>query len=319
MKIHGNEGMPTIFVHVASYRDPDCQWTVKDLFEKAEHPERIRVGICWQFVEGEDKACFVEPYPYPNHIRLHEVNALVSKGACWARSVVQKLWNGEDFTLQIDSHMRFESGWDEILLSVWNQCNNEKAVVSSYMPGFVPPNVLDRRWIFGMSATEFDEDGILRLKGAPAWPTGGGEPNHPVPGAFVGAAMLFGPASIIRDVPYDPNLYFFGEEISLSVRLWTNGYDIYHPNRLVMFHYWDRSARRTHFEDHSTWREYHNRAVSRIHQMLRTRNTDTSTVAEDLGEYGLGRVRSLADFQQYSGVDFVQLSFDKKASECNYG
>ena len=197
MKGPDDKDVPTIFVQVASYRDPDCQWTIKDLFEKATHPERIWVGICWQFVKDGDKACFLEAYPYPDHVRLREVNALASKGACWARSIVQKLWKGEDFTLQIDSHMRFESDWDEILLSAWYQCNNEKAVVSGYMPGFVPPNALDRRWIFGMSASEFDGDNILRLKGAPAWPTGGGEPSYPMPAAFVSASMLFGPASII--------------------------------------------------------------------------------------------------------------------------
>ena len=51
-------GLPRIFVQIASYRDPDCQNTVKDLFEKAAHPERIFVGICWQFIKGEDDDCF---------------------------------------------------------------------------------------------------------------------------------------------------------------------------------------------------------------------------------------------------------------------
>ena len=35
----------TIFVQIASYRDPELQWTLKDLFEKAKRPENIFVGI----------------------------------------------------------------------------------------------------------------------------------------------------------------------------------------------------------------------------------------------------------------------------------
>ena len=197
MKGPDDKDVPAIFVQVASYRDPDCQWTIKDLFEKAAHPSIFGSAYAGNSWRMRTKPVSWNPTRAPDHVRLHEVDARASKGACWARSNVQKLWKGEDFTLQIDSHMRFESGWDEILLSVWYQCNNEKAVVSGYMPGFVPLNAFDRRWIVGMSAYQFDEDKILRLKGAPAWPTGGGEPSYPVPGAFVGASMLFGPASII--------------------------------------------------------------------------------------------------------------------------
>jgi UDP-N-acetylglucosamine (GlcNAc):hydroxyproline polypeptide GlcNAc-transferase len=305
---------PRIFVQIASYRDPDCQWTIKDLFEKALHPERIFVGVTWQFVEKEDRGCFVEPYRYPEQVRVHVSDARQSKGTCWARSVGQRLWRGEEFALQIDSHMRFEPGWDEKLLSVWARCKNEKAVVTGYMPGFTPPDTFQREWIFGMSATEFDEDGILRFSGAPAWRTGGGEPSHPVPGAFVSGNMLFGPASMIRDVPYDPNLYFFGEEVSLAVRLWTHGYDIYHPNQLLMFHNWSRKARRTHFDDHA-WEERHAKAVRRVRQMLLVGEEGSGT---PMGRYGLGTARTLGEYQRYSGVDFGTMSFSARAAKCNY-
>ena len=73
---------PRIFVQIASYRDPDCQWTIKDLFEKAFHPERIFAGIAWQFVEEEDGACFREPYRYPDQVRAHASDARLSRGTC---------------------------------------------------------------------------------------------------------------------------------------------------------------------------------------------------------------------------------------------
>ena len=309
---------PRIFLQIASYRDPDCQWTVKDLFDKAAFPERIFVGICWQFVEDEDQVCFQEAYSRPGQVRVRCADARRSRGVCWARSVAQELWAGEEFTLQLDSHMRFEPGWDEILLAIWANCRNEKAVLSSYMPGFSPPDFKERQWIFGMSAARFDQDKILTFVGAPAWEVGGGEPNRPVPGAFVAASMLFGPASIISDVPYDPGLYFFGEEVSLSVRLWTSGYDIYHPNRLVLFHNWERSARRTHFEDHPDWPALHSRAVARVHRILKMSETGGSTEYGNASAYGLGIARTLEQFEQYAGVDFADLTFDEKAAQCNF-
>jgi len=66
---------PRIFVNIAAYRDTECQWTVKDLFEKARAPERIFVGLCWQFVPEEDQDCFLVPSPRPEQTRIVEFDA----------------------------------------------------------------------------------------------------------------------------------------------------------------------------------------------------------------------------------------------------
>lgn len=48
-----NQVQPTpeserIYVSIAAYRDPECQWTMRDLFKQATHPERVFVGVVWQ-------------------------------------------------------------------------------------------------------------------------------------------------------------------------------------------------------------------------------------------------------------------------------
>jgi len=308
---------PRIFVQVAAYRDPDCQHTIKDLFEKAAHPERIFVGICWQTVKGEDDICFQVPYPRPDQVRVTEVDARESRGVCWARGLVQKLWQGEEFTLQIDSHMRFEPGWDDTLLAMWEDCHNEKAVLTCYPPGFTPNGKFERNFIFGMSAKEFDKNGIFLMKGAPAYRQGQ-FPEHPVPGAFLSGCMFFGPSSIIEDVPYDPHLYFFGEEITMGVRLWTHGYDMYHPNKMFIFHDWDRSKRPTHFSDHKDWGKFNEISFMRTRHLLGTETSMRPEVLEELDKYGLGTVRTLAQYQEYSGVDFASRSFNDRAAKCDF-
>jgi hypothetical protein len=42
--------------------------------------------------------------------------------------------------LQIDSHMRFVSGWDEILIQQLGACGQDKAVLSTYPPGYALPD-----------------------------------------------------------------------------------------------------------------------------------------------------------------------------------
>jgi Rps23 Pro-64 3,4-dihydroxylase Tpa1-like proline 4-hydroxylase len=309
---------PRIFVQIASYRDPDCQWTVKDMFEKATHPERIFAGICWQFIKGEDDAFFKEPYPRPKQVRVHEMDARESKGVCYARSLTQKLWQDEEFTLQIDSHMRFEQGWDDLLLEMWKQCGHEKAVLTCYPPGFTPPDTLQRDWVFGMAAKEFEDNGILLMHGKPGFRINH-LPDRPIPGAFASACMYFAPSRIIKDVPYDPNLYFFGEEISLAVRFWTHGYELFHPNKLVIYHDWDRTKRKTHFDDHKEWPKQNDIAFARVRHMLGTEESKDKEVTKDLDKYGLGKARTLAEYEAYSGVSFTIRAFTLQAARGEYG
>lgn len=47
-----------IFVSVAAYRDPECQWTICDLFKQADAPELVHVGVVWQ-VDAVEDAAFV--------------------------------------------------------------------------------------------------------------------------------------------------------------------------------------------------------------------------------------------------------------------
>ena len=38
----------TIFVQIASYRDPQLLPTLKDMLDKAKYPDNLRIGISWQ-------------------------------------------------------------------------------------------------------------------------------------------------------------------------------------------------------------------------------------------------------------------------------
>lgn len=94
--MQSNSSAETIFVSIASYRDPDCQNTIRNLFEQATHLERVFIGLCIQTSPEDATDYLIEP-PRPAQIRVDSVDAVDSKGACWTRSRVQQLWRGEDF------------------------------------------------------------------------------------------------------------------------------------------------------------------------------------------------------------------------------
>src|SRR5271157_2997567 len=93
----------TIFVSIAAYRDPELAPTIRDCICRARSPGDLRFGICWQHADDEPAPPdFADP-----RLRVLDVPWHDSRGACWARAEIMKLWDGEDFFLQIDSHHRF--------------------------------------------------------------------------------------------------------------------------------------------------------------------------------------------------------------------
>ena len=44
----------TIFVQIASYRDPQLLLTLDDMFSNADNPDSIYVGIAWQHSEQDE-------------------------------------------------------------------------------------------------------------------------------------------------------------------------------------------------------------------------------------------------------------------------
>jgi hypothetical protein len=294
----------TIFVQIAAYRDPELEATCFDLISKAKHPERVNIGIVWQGVTPDDDSMIYFGKMFPQ-ITVEHHDAATSQGVCWARAKAQQLYKGEDYALQIDSHMRFEKGWDETLINMLAECDSDKPLLTTYPPAYEPPMNLTKTRLPKMRPKEFSPQGVLLL-------TSDSMPIEEAPyslikGTVCGACFIFGRAKYMEEVPYDPNLYFFGEEISLTVRLWTNGWDFYHPNKLVLYHFWDRKGRQTHFNDHKDWRVADKTSKQRVRSML---GGDAEEV--DIQHYGLGTVRSLEEYQKFSGIDFKNQTIETK-------
>ena len=106
--------MPTIFVQIASYRDAELLPTLRDCIAKAAHPEHLRFGLCWQHDETEDLSELLSDPRF----RMIDVPYQESKGVCWARNAIQSLYDGETYTLQLDSHHRFMPAWDTALINM---------------------------------------------------------------------------------------------------------------------------------------------------------------------------------------------------------
>ena len=287
--------MESIFISIASYRDNELDRTIRDCMQKAAHPERLFFGIHWQ----HDNHDFFEQI-FDRRCRVIDTYYKESKGACWARHEAQKLYAGEDYVLQIDSHMRFVHGWDLICIDGIRQLQqkgNRKVIISNLMPSYDPNDDgnLPHRYLT-CKLGSFNPDGALQLKASIV--------DHPLrerfsPNWSISAAFLFSIGDLYREVRIDPDLYFEGEEISYAVRAYTYGYDIYQCHHPIVYHYYLRKPDRKHWDDHGDWGSRSLTAKARMRSLL----MGTKEV-QDLGPYGPGKARSIEDYERYAGVDF---------------
>lgn len=305
--------MERIFVSVASYRDTECQHTIKDLFEKADQPDRVFVGICWQYISEEDDDCFQIPSPRPDQTRIIHKDAREGKGACWARSLVQSLWQGEEYFFQIDAHSRFVQGWDTILLDMLKKCP-PRSVLTSYPTSYEPPDKLGPKNVVTISAKDFDEKGLLAFSSSSTPEEQA--PYELTPTFFLGAGLVFGPSEIIIECPYDPYIYFTGEEITLAIRLWTHGWNLYTPNRVTVYHdYTHRDTKPRHWQDHKLWVKLSDLACQRIRYLLENKPVEDEQSLQEIDKYSLGTVRTLQEYERLSGVEFSKQLINGKTSE----
>lgn len=312
------KGRPTIFVQIAAYRDPETIPTIVDLFIQASHPERVRVGLCWQYKEGADEAKPVVPAEYKKQVRIDAVEASESEGPSWAKSRAQGFYSGEDYVLMIDSHMRFEQGWDELLVAQWKECGDVKAVITHYPPNYTPPRKLAEPILTVVRAHPPTVGGDIRFRGEPLKVP----PAKPLRGAFAAPGFQFSRGALIEEVPYDPYLYFEQEEMCFSARLFTHGWNVYHPSKVILYHLYDSTPvphmRHRHWSDHGGWQSLNARAKVRRDHLLGVQLTELKAALKDLDEYGHGDARGLDEYEEYCGIEFASGKLSEKALVCGF-
>ena len=292
---NGDIPMESIFVALASYRDPEYTKTLEDLFGKAHHPQRVFVGLCFQYVPGDRYSPARVPH---QQTRCLSYDARTSLGACWAKSEAQSLWNGEDYVLNIDSHMRFSHGWDVLMIETLRECGVPLPVLSTYPASYTPPDHKVPATPL-MVPLRFDEQsGILMFQGIHA------HMDAPRRGAYISGNFFFATGAFLEQLPYDPQLYFFGEEVTMSVRAWTHGWDVFCPHRCLIYHQYCRAGQPRHWDDHHDWQTRQVVAESRVNQLLQGRCHD---------RHGLGVQRQVADFETFAGISFARREIQPRA------
>jgi hypothetical protein len=305
-----NPSAMSVFVSIASYSDPVLGFTLQRALATASRPQALHFGIC-------DQCPAQWPRPRPDvlaparmsYVRLDPVDA---RGPCWARAISMSLYAGEDWFFQIDSHMDFDTGWDERLIAQARRLlpGRPGVVLSAYPNAFViegnqairkPTTDKVLAHVVKPATTFAPDHPVLSFEAHPV------DTEQAVPGFHLGAGCLFANGAFAEVFPYDPHLYFHGEEQALAARLFSHGWDIFHVPGLPVYHLYNTGAsgappRPMHWDESQqagrsvNWWTLEQRSRARLGDLVSGRLQ---------GAYGLGRVRSMADYAAFCGIDYA--------------
>ncbi len=314
-----------IFVSIASYRDAELLPTLHDMLEKASGLFSLSITVCWQdegdisqFERAGFRLCdrkksgehdlFIFDYQ-GSCLQVIRVHYFLSEGACWARNLCETRYQQQDYCLQIDSHCRFIKKWDVEMVSLLQQLKSQskKPVLSSYPPAYEPGKEEEKaNYVSRLVLRGFSQEKILQLTSVDF------ESDVAVRGCYLAGGFIFAEGQFLRDVPNDPLIFFEGEEISMSVRAFSHGYDVWHPHTILLWHFYGRKDHARIWTDHNSeakeagsvsrgWWERDGVSKKRVKILLGLEKDGA-----DLGRWGLGDRRSLDEFEFAAGVSFQQ-------------
>ncbi len=286
-----------IFVQIPAYRDSELASTLADLYAKAHSPDQLRVVVLWQRAADEVLPPAIRRLP---NLDVIEVAHTESRGCNWARHLLQKHWRGEPYTLLLDSHHRFAQDWDRSATRMYAALaarGIRRPLLTAYLPPYTPdmePRGRKRK-PYQIYALERQGGMLLRLTSYPIpfWR----RLKAPIPADFISLHFLFTDGGFNRDVPFDPHTYFVGDEVAMSVRAYTNGFELFHPHTVLGWHCYDRASRVTHWDDHAEWRDQNHRSLARLRRLFTGRLT---------GRYGAGSRRTVGSYERYLQLNLVE-------------
>jgi len=346
----------SIFLSIATYRDENCMSTLHNAFDKAKTPEKLFIGLVQQNcaencfsgvlvggmvepIEPDDDcyAIFCKDHAdLCDNVRVLYVNETESLGPYTARYFASRLWYGETWFVQLDSHMTFARHWDAHVIKMLKNAPSEKPVITHYPPSYetnLDDNINNEaQRLCGPVISESPIDDEIIIMMFSSTERGNAATDIPKFAPVIAAGFFASTPEFLIDVPFDMFLpwTFTGEEIIMSARFFTHGYDIFAPTRNIIGHIYERRHKPKFWEvfDHIFGRiNYYNPLsrviMKRIKHILEYPESAKdfiapSTILAHVEDYTLGGKRSLKSYLEMATIDLTY-KFTRNPDWCNKG
>jgi hypothetical protein len=295
--------MASIFVQISAYRDRELTRTIIDAIEKSTGNHEINFGVHFIYLNGQEVNL-----PDLRNVKYKTSKAPENVGVGVGRYIAHQFYNNEDYYFQCDSHSRFVEGWDEIAInSILNYQKQgiEKPLLTMYPANYwykdntfteIETDLFDPDYKTIISFSENTESfKSLRIPSQTAIAS-----NGEIFTRSISAGSLF---TVGPFMPPNKDMAFWGEEILMAARAYTHGYDLVVPDQQYLYHLYynhdnpEINRRKIFWADFpDEFEEMNNRSREVLYEIF---------LEERVGDGYLGTERSLSEYGNHVGLDFV--------------
>jgi len=299
--------MSSIFIQIPSYRDWELPKTVSDAINKASGQHELYFGIhnCLLFSKE-----VVKPESTVNwaHIKYEESIAPKNIGLQKARYIANEFYDGEDYYLQIDSHMRFVKDWDLKAIKIiedYISYGIQNPLITMYPPSYRyaddgETEIFDiytslTRILFTENPNQFKET-LIPTQTAYQIPDGC------VYTASTSGGFIFTLGSFANIKP-NQKIAFWGEEPLIAARAFTHGFDLVVPTEYLAYHLYASNQSFEKIRRNHVWKDF----FKEWSPLLTLSNIEYKIIFTEnrIGSNGFGDKRSLRDYEEFAGLDFT--------------
>jgi hypothetical protein len=290
-----------IFINIPSYKDPEIWLTVENFIKNAKYPERVFFGITLQSNNiYQDR---IQALEYKN-VSLDAIEPGSIVGCQPARKNSHKFYKGEEYYLNMDSHMRSIKNWDVEIIKEYefNKEHYGVSVFTAYAPPYdlFPDGSDDINPDIKSNPTFFmSESNIANFYKnlVPQFTSQYTNPGHNVLSPYISGHFFFTEKQVIEKVPFMSEITFTEEEPLMALRFFTAGFNLVTPSKIFVYHRYGRGGRSLFWEDFpEKFFPEDEKSRNYFKELVTSNRIDTLN--------GLFTERSLYDYEKYSGISF---------------
>ena len=299
--------MPSIFIQIPSYRDFELNKTIADAVDKASGLNELSFGVhnCVLF-DGEIEV----KTDYPDWVAVRSTTSIAPKniGLQQARYIANEFYDGENYYLQIDSHMRFFENWDTTLIhgiKEYQDMGVLKPLITQYPPEYLylddGTETVKKYDAFFQCGISFEEN-IEQFKNT-LIPTQTAKISSNTCGYIksVSGGSIFTLGEFSKIKP-NPKIAFWGEEPLIAARAFTHGFDLVMPFSHAIFHLYHSGKTFAKVRRHHVWADFPKIWGEMDSQSKKEyKKIFTERI---VGDGSLGNVRTLDEYEEFSGLNF---------------
>lgn len=224
--------------------------TIQDMLEKADRPQDLFISVFSQDDDHPDLEPLVAKYKA--ELSYRKTTTESARGAGFARYMSREALDLKDYRyyLQIDSHMRFDKGWDSLLIKDYERLQKVwgKFLFSTYPPAY---EYMEDGQVLLMNSEDppcvelLRNDQYYKFEAKYTQYQGGTQGQET---GYFCAGFVFGYREIFDLVKHDPLIYFNGEEQLMSIRYNQKDVKLVCPPHVPLYHDYEGVRRKRVWE-----------------------------------------------------------------------